>query len=175
MNTTVPNDKVTGNSLSADESNENVNAINSKLDGDGTALDGPIEFNDNNQIGLGDADDYSANKTAYSYITPTWCEANVLYLTDSPYIESSGDIPFPQGGPTTGFYIGGLGESRTGFSTGGYLKVGAIIFSSAPTVTEGAIQAFTDSTTNVNGTTIVGGGTFHVLGYYDGTTWKVIV
>ena len=44
MNTTVPNNKITGDTYSADESNENVNAINSKLDGDGTPLTGDVSI-----------------------------------------------------------------------------------------------------------------------------------
>jgi hypothetical protein len=38
---------------------------------------------------------------------------------------------------------------------------------------DGTIQAFTDSTTNVNSATITGGGTNHVEGYYNGTNWVV--
>ena len=38
----------------------------------------------------------------------------------------------------------------------------------------GAIANFNDSTVNTIGATIAGGGTFHVLGRWNGTNWKVI-
>ena len=38
---------------------------------------------------------------------------------------------------------------------------------------EGALQPFTDSNTATWGATIAGGGTNHVLGYYDGSNWTV--
>lgn len=53
-------------------------------------------------------------------------------------------------------------------------KITATVFASAPTASEGVIAAFTDSTTNVWGATITGGGSNHVLGYFDGTNWTVI-
>jgi hypothetical protein len=51
----------------------------------------------------------------------------------------------------------------------------AVTFSNAiSSPVEGATQAFTDSTTNTWGATITGGGSNHVLGYYDGTNWTVM-
>jgi len=41
--------------------------------------------------------------------------------------------------------------------------------------TEGTVAAITNSNSATNGTIITGGGTNHVLGYCDGTNWKVIV
>jgi hypothetical protein len=38
---------------------------------------------------------------------------------------------------------------------------------------EGMLLGISDSTTNVWGDTIKGGGAFHVLGYYNGTNWTV--
>jgi hypothetical protein len=51
----------------------------------------------------------------------------------------------------------------------------AVVFASAITSPqEGTVQPFTDSTTNTWGATITGGGSNHVLGYYNGTNWTVI-
>jgi hypothetical protein len=38
---------------------------------------------------------------------------------------------------------------------------------------EGMLAGVTDSTTNTWGATITGGGSNHVLAYYDGTNWTV--
>lgn len=38
---------------------------------------------------------------------------------------------------------------------------------------EGTLQAFTDSSTTTQGDTITGGGSGHVVGYYNGTNWIV--
>jgi hypothetical protein len=38
---------------------------------------------------------------------------------------------------------------------------------------EGTLRTFTDSTVGKAGEVITGGGTFHVLGYYNGTNWVV--
>lgn len=51
-----------------------------------------------------------------------------------------------------------------------------VAFSSAlacNSTNEGTRQAFKDSTVNTWGSTIAGGGTYHVLGYCDGTNWTV--
>jgi hypothetical protein len=48
------------------------------------------------------------------------------------------------------------------------------LFSGLPTPVEGMFATITDSTTAVWGATITGGGTNHVLGYYDGTNWTVV-
>lgn len=54
------------------------------------------------------------------------------------------------------------------------LRGSAVAFASRPaTPIEGMMLAFTDSTTNVWGATITGGGANHVLGYYNGTNWTV--
>lgn len=56
------------------------------------------------------------------------------------------------------------------------LRSNAVAFSSAiGSPAEGTLQAFTDSTTSTPGATITGGGSNHVLGYYNGTNWKVVV
>ncbi len=50
----------------------------------------------------------------------------------------------------------------------------AVAFASVPgTAVEGMLVAVTDSTTNVWGATITGGGANHVLAYYNGTNWTV--
>jgi hypothetical protein len=54
------------------------------------------------------------------------------------------------------------------------LRTNAVNFASRINpATEGTRQAFTDSTTNVAGATITGGGSNHVSGYYNGTDWVV--
>lgn len=55
------------------------------------------------------------------------------------------------------------------------LRSAAVTFASAiASPVEGTVQAFTDSTTATWGATITGGGSNHVLGYYNGTNWKVM-
>jgi hypothetical protein len=46
-------------------------------------------------------------------------------------------------------------------------------FANLPTAAEGMVAAVTDSTTVVWGATITGGGSNHVLAYYNGTNWTV--
>jgi hypothetical protein len=47
-------------------------------------------------------------------------------------------------------------------------------FSSLPaSPTEGMLAGVSDSATNTWGATITGGGSFHVLAYYDGAQWTV--
>lgn len=45
--------------------------------------------------------------------------------------------------------------------------------SATGTFVEGQLRAFTDSSTATWGETITGGGSNHVLGYYNGTNWTV--
>lgn len=40
--------------------------------------------------------------------------------------------------------------------------------------TEGMVYAVTDSTVNTWGSTIAGGGTNHVLAYFNGVNWTVV-
>jgi hypothetical protein len=48
-------------------------------------------------------------------------------------------------------------------------------FSSLPaSPIEGMLAGISDSTTNTWGATITGGGSFHVLGHYDGNSWTVV-
>lgn len=57
-----------------------------------------------------------------------------------------------------------------------FLKSGPVVFANLPACTagtEGAMQAVTDSSTIVWGTTITGSSTHHVLAYCDGTNWTV--
>lgn len=50
----------------------------------------------------------------------------------------------------------------------------AVAFAGRPAMpVEGMMVSFTDSTTNVWGATIAGGGANHVLGYYNGINWTV--
>lgn len=51
------------------------------------------------------------------------------------------------------------------------VTVGA--FASLPAGAEGMLAGVTDSTTATWGATITGGGTNHVLAYFDGTNWTV--
>jgi len=48
-------------------------------------------------------------------------------------------------------------------------------FASLPAPAEGMLAAVTDSTVNTFGTAItVGGGTYNVLAFYNGTNWVVV-
>jgi len=49
----------------------------------------------------------------------------------------------------------------------------AVTFANVPTPVEGMILGITDSTTDTWGATITGGGSLHVLAYYNGTNWTV--
>jgi hypothetical protein len=58
----------------------------------------------------------------------------------------------------------------------GAMRTRPVAFSSAGgcnSNTEGALEAFSDSTTATWGATIAGGGSNHVLGYCNGTNWTV--
>lgn len=55
-----------------------------------------------------------------------------------------------------------------------YAKTEAVTFANLPaSPVEGMMQAVTDSTTATWGATITGGGSNHVLAYYNGTNWTV--
>lgn len=57
---------------------------------------------------------------------------------------------------------------------GGRGAGGAVAFAAVPAVpVEGMTVPITDSTTDVWGAVITGGGGLHVLGYYNGTNWTV--
>lgn len=54
------------------------------------------------------------------------------------------------------------------------LRSNAVTFANAiASPVDGTLQAFTDSSTNTQGATITGGGSNHVVGYYNGTNWIV--
>jgi hypothetical protein len=55
------------------------------------------------------------------------------------------------------------------------LRSAPITFANRPNPpTEGMIVSFIDSMTATSGATIAGGGTYHVLGYYNKTAWVVL-
>lgn len=65
--------------------------------------------------------------------------------------------------------------SVTGDVSAASVRGNAVAFASRPaTPVEGMMVAFTDATLATWGATIAGGGANHVLGYYNGTLWKVI-
>jgi hypothetical protein len=50
-----------------------------------------------------------------------------------------------------------------------------VAFAKLPTPpSTGMVSCVTDSTVNTWGSVIVGGGTFKVLGFYNGTNWTVL-
>jgi hypothetical protein len=54
------------------------------------------------------------------------------------------------------------------------LRAKPVTFAGLPAVpSEGMTAPITDSTVNTWGSVIAGGGTNHVLGYYNGTAWTV--
>lgn len=60
-------------------------------------------------------------------------------------------------------------------SVDGLLRVKAVTFANLPSSpTEGMTAPIIDSTVNAWGNVIAGGGTNHVLGYYNGINWTVI-
>lgn len=76
------------------------------------------------------------------------------------------------------FYPASSGITQLGISGNGWKSINltAVPFSSAiSSPAEGTIQAFSDSNTATPAATITGGSTHHVLGYFDGVNWTVIV
>lgn len=68
------------------------------------------------------------------------------------------------------------GITARGIVYGAMVRARAYTFAevnNAPYNIEGSMASITNSTTNTPGATITGGGTFHVLGYYNGTNWIV--
>lgn len=67
---------------------------------------------------------------------------------------------------------GTVGQYRDILTRG--LRSNAVTFANAIAApVDGTLQAFTDSTTSTQGATITGGGSNHVVGYYNGTNWVV--
>lgn len=70
------------------------------------------------------------------------------------------------------------GVSKTSISNDGNVAAKsvrgvAVTFANVPTPVEGMMLGITDSTTDTWGATITGGGSLHVLAYYNGTNWTV--
>lgn len=60
-------------------------------------------------------------------------------------------------------------EQSTGY------QLTPVVFAKLPVpVTSGVLACITDSTVNTWGATVVGGGAFTVLAWYNGTNWKVV-
>jgi hypothetical protein len=105
---------------------------------------------------------------------------NLIELNNSSIFEWS-STSGSKGSPDTAFARNAAGVVEVNNGTAGTyrdilargLRSNATTFSNATTAIEGTTQAFTDSTTNVNGATITGGGSNHVQGYYNGTNWVV--
>jgi len=87
------------------------------------------------------------------------------------YNNATDDVLTSQG------WIGILNTSpQVPFDVNGAMRTGPVAFASAPACSstiEGALLAITDSTVSTWGSVISGGGTNHVLGYCDGTSWTV--
>jgi hypothetical protein len=89
-------------------------------------------------------------------------------------VSSAGAVTFDAVGASAGFAFSDP-VTVTGLNTATAIRSPAVAFSSAvASPGEGTMQAFTDSTTNTWGATITGGGSNHVLAYYNGTNWTVI-
>lgn len=94
---------------------------------------------------------------------------------------SGGAITFGNGAsekmrlfPAGGLNLGGTGDPGAGIAQVRGLRSNAVTFANAiASPVEGTLQAFTDSSTATWGATITGGGSNHVLGYFDGTNWTV--
>lgn len=135
----------------------------------------------------------ASNDTIFSILTYAYnsSAAQILYsrtkyiITDTT--ASSEDLqivfqPIIAGSLTDSLIISnGVSVGSTDFSPGtGVLAVSkgvlhsGITFASAPTATAGTVCYFTDSTVNTVGSTITGGGANKVLGWYNGTNWKVV-
>ena len=84
-------------------------------------------------------------------------------------------MQFNSGGGITCAALNAQTGSITGGSiVGSSLRGTAVTFANRPgTPVEGMLVAITDSNTSTFGATIAGGGSNHVLGYYNGTNWTV--
>lgn len=70
---------------------------------------------------------------------------------------------------------GTVWASYSGVSATTQLNLTELPFASLPvTPTIGTLVNVSNSTVNTSGSTIVGGGTFHVLGRWNGTNWIVV-
>jgi hypothetical protein len=124
-------------------------------------------------------------KVGFYYATPGGFafinSVNGLVLTLAP----NGSMLLANAAALFGWSDAGLGRNAAGVievdngTAGTYrdiltrgLRTNAVTFANRiASPVEGTYQAFTDSTTNVSGATITGGGSNHVSGYYNGTNW----
>lgn len=168
-------------------------ALKSNLAG-GAAFTGGVQVD---TLGVGTAPSVSGNARANYFISAAggflagsvgaytagiYNNALALASTRQLVWGTAGDI-------TSGSYDLGIKRSAAGVlevnnGTAGTLRDlmarsvrgAAVSFGSAPaTPVEGMLVAFTDSSTATPGATITAGGANHVLGYYNGTAWKVVV
>jgi hypothetical protein len=99
-----------------------------------------------------------------SVIEIGWSSAGIGNVIDTGFARNAAGVVEVNNG-TPGTYrdilTRGLVSSPVAFAS----RIGSPV--------EGTQQAFTDSTTNVSGATITGGGSNHILGYYNGTNWIV--
>jgi hypothetical protein len=113
--------------------------------------------------------------------------ADFRLFTSGLQLKSTGKVAFTDGTGTGGTVDAALCRNAAGIieanngAAGTYrdllargLRSNAVTFANAiASPVEGTLQAFTDSTTATWGATITGGGSNHVLGYYNGTNWTV--
>lgn len=102
----------------------------------------------------------------------------------------NGEAPSVSGGATVtnayGLYLGNVNVATNNYAIktglgkvefGDVLQLDAVTFASLPACAaglEGSLRSVNNSTTNVWGATITGGGANHVLAYCDGTNWSVM-
>jgi len=108
--------------------------------------------------------------------------------TNVSFHSADGDLRVYAGGASGVTWIGNSGGQPTYFSSAlmhvgtkaaftGQIVQTPVAFASAPACNsgnEGSLQAITDATVNTWGSTIAGSGSYHVLGYCDGTNWTVM-
>jgi len=96
-------------------------------------------------------------------------DANTAFNVNQANASSNGHIADFKAQGTTKASI-----DVSGNVSGLSVRGAAVVFASLPgTPVEGMMVPVTDSTTNTWGATITGGGSNHVLAYYDGTNWTV--
>lgn len=136
----------------------------------------PLSISNINQVGASTYDVYlgSAAGTCngiactlgkVTTLTPSYTAAQRSPVMGFTYTGTAGDTTTAPTINTTGVHLSAMGFQST-----------AKTFANIPTCasgTEGMTQAISDSTVNTFGTAIAGGGANHVLGYCDGTSWKV--
>lgn len=110
--------------------------------------------------GVGDASVAIAGVRAFAF------QADVFYL-----FSNTAAIAF---GFSQDVNLGRVAANRLSLAAGDVFNLAPTAFASLPTGAEGDLACITDSSTATWGATITGGGANNVIGFFNGTNWKVM-